>query len=319
MTNASGGPSSALGPASQELTVRHLEHACRPAMLTTFLLSLVVALAVPGLEWSAASVPRPIGPGVGVSTSRGVASDESDKGVCVWAFRGVNSALEESGATWYLTWSTTHDGVVTPRGAQFVPMVRAAANVTPATLAQAEHSGPALLTFNEPDLDTQADMTVDQALSIWPKLMATGLLLASPAVATGAAKPGGWLDRFMKGVEQRHYRVNFIAVHWYGADFQTGAAVAQLKTYLESVHRRYGLPVWLTEYALIDFAADGPIFPTGVEQAAFVTASARMLDSLAFVQRYAWFALPAPSSGPSTGLYAPGPRATVVGQAFART
>ena len=59
----------------------------------------------------------------------------------------------------------------------------------------------------------------------------------------------------MKGVEQRHYRVNFIAIHWYGADFQTGAAVAQLKSYLESVHHRYDLPVWLTEYALIDFTA----------------------------------------------------------------
>ena len=41
-----------------------------------------------------------------------------------------------------------------------MPMVRDAASVTPAALAQAEQSGPALLTFNEPDLDTQANMTV---------------------------------------------------------------------------------------------------------------------------------------------------------------
>ena len=236
----------------------------------------------------------------------------------MWAFAGVNTALKESGATWYLTWSTTHYGIATPRGVQFVPMVRVAASVTPVALAQAEQSGPALLTFNEPDLSTQANMTVADALSLWPKLMATKLQLASPAVAAGAATPGGWLDRFMNGVKQRHYRVNFIAVHWYGADFQTGAAVAQLKSYVEDVHRRYDLPVWLTEYALTDFAPTGPIFPTGAEQAAFVTASVRMLDSLPFVQRYAWFALPAPSSGPSTGLYAPGPRETAAGVAFAR-
>jgi hypothetical protein len=244
--------------------------------------------------------------------------DESKKGVCVWAFQGVNTALEESGAGWYLTWSTTHQGIVEARGAQFVPMVQTAANVTRPALAQAERSGPELLTFNEPDLTSQADMSVKQALSVWPKLMATKLQLASPAVATGAATPGGWLDRFMKGAKQRHYRVNFIAVHWYGADFRTGAAVAQLKSYLESVHTRYNLPVWLTEYAIIRFAPRGPIYPTGLQQAAFVTASVQMLDSLAFVGRYAWFALAAPSSGPSSGLYAPGPRATAAGLAFAR-
>jgi hypothetical protein len=122
----------------------------------------------------------------------------------------------------------------------------------------------------------------------------------------------------MKGAEQRHYRVNFIAVHWYGADFKTAAAVAQLKSYLVDVHERYGRPLWLTEYALIDFAAAGPVYPTGAEQADFVTASVRMLDQLGFVQRYAWFALPAPVSGPSSGLYGPGPRATVAGLAFAK-
>jgi len=295
----------------------HAGHAGRLAVLAACLLSLVAPLR-PGLNWSTASVTRPTGPGVSVPTARLATSDESNKGVCAWAFRGVSTALKESGATWYLTWSTTHYGIATPRGIEFVPMVPGAASVTPAALTQAEQSGPALLTFNEPDLNTQANMTVSHALSIWPKLMATDLQLASPAVATGAATPGGWLDRFMKGAEQRHYRVNFIAVHWYGADFQTGAAIAQLKSYLESVHRRYDKPVWLTEYALIDFAAAGPIYPTGAEQAAFVTASVRMLDSLAFVQRYAWFALPAPSSGPSTGLYAPGPRATAAGLAFAR-
>ncbi|MGA9040215.1 MAG: glycosyl hydrolase, partial [Terriglobales bacterium] len=211
------------------------------------------------------SVVRDVGRGLGVSTQVPALADESKKGVCVWAFGGVSTALKDSGATWYLTWSTTHDGIVTPRGAQFVPMVRTVADVTPTALAQAEHSGPALLTFNEPDLSTQANMTVGEALSLWPRLMATNLQLGSPAVATGAATAGGWLDRFMKGVERRHYRVNFIAIHWYGGDFQVDAAVTQLRSYLESVHRRYDLPIWLTEYALIDFAVAGPIYPTGAE------------------------------------------------------
>ena len=300
-----------------KMTPRRAWRIIRLAMLSACLLS-VVAPVRSGLDWAASSVNRPIGRGTGVSPPRPAIPDESNKGVCVWAFSGVNIALKQSRATWYLTWSTTHHGIVTPRGIQFVPMIRAAANVTSADLAQAEHSGPVLLTFNEPDLKTQANMTVSSALSLWPRLMATKLQLASPAVATGAATPGGWLDRFMQGAKKRHFRVNFIAVHWYGSDFQAGAAVAQLRTYLSSVYRRYGLPVWLTEYALTDFTPTGPIYPTGAQQAAFVTASVRMLDGLGFVRRYAWFALPAPSSGPSTGLFAPGPVETAVGAAFAR-
>jgi hypothetical protein len=299
------------------LTARRRRRASRPALLSASLLLLGLVVIRPWLGWSTASVSRALVPRLILTTDQRVDLDEN-KGVCVWAFRGVDTALKDSGATWYLTWSTTHRGIVTPPGVQFVPMVRDAATVTPAALAQARQSGPALLTFNEPDLATQANMTVGQALSIWPKLMATNLQLASPAVATGAATPGGWLDQFMKGVEQRHYRVSFIAVHWYGADFQTSAAVSQLRSYLESVHRLYDLPVWLTEYSLIDFAAAGPVYPSDAEQAAFVAASVRMLDSLSFVPRYAWFALPAPSSGPSTGLYSPGPRATLAGLAFAR-
>jgi len=286
-------------------------------MLSGCLLS-VVAPVRSGPDWAASSVNRPIGSGTGVFPARPASSDESTKGVCVWAFAGVNTALKESRSNWYLTWSTTHHGIVTPRGVQFVPMIRAGANVTSVDLAQAEQSGPVLLTFNEPDLKTQANMTVSSALALWPRLMATKLQLGSPAVATGAATPGGWLDRFMQGAKERHFRVNFIAVHWYGSDFQVGAAVAQLRTYLSSVHRRYGLPVWVTEYALTDFTPTGPVYPTGAQQAAFVTASVRMLDALGFVQRYAWFALPAPSSGPSTGLFAPGPVETAAGAAFAR-
>jgi hypothetical protein len=302
----------------EELTRRSVVRAVGMSLIAVSLLTLM-APAPPDVSGSTAGAIGHLGLGVDGTTARSVSFDKTNKGVCLWTFRGVNAALKESGASWYLTWSTAHEGVVTPRGVQFVPMIRSASNVTPASLTQVEHSGRSLLTFNEPDLKSQANMTVAQALSLWPKLMATNLELASPAVATGAATPGGWLDRFMNGVKQRHYRVNFIAVHWYGADFRTGPAVAELKSYLESVHRLYGRPVWLTEFALIGFSSAGSVYPSSAEQAAFVTASVRMLDDLSFVQRYAWFALPAPSSGTSSGLFAPGPRATAAGLAFARS
>ncbi|GIH14238.1 sigma-70 family RNA polymerase sigma factor [Rugosimonospora africana] len=237
------------------------------------------------------------------------------KGVCVWNFTGVSQALAQSKASWYYTWSTTHSGVTTPSGVQFVPMIWGSASVTASALSQAKNAGHYLLGFNEPDRGDQANMTVAQALDLWPQLMATGSTLGSPAVATGGDKAGGWLDQFMSGAASRGYRVDFITLHWYGGDFVTASAVSELKSYLSAVYNRYHKPIWLTEYALINFA-NGTSYPSDSQQAAFVTASAKMLGGLSYVQRYAWFGLPAADSGPSTGLFHSGPSVTAAGRAF---
>ena len=161
----------------------------------------------------------------------------------------------------------------------------------------------------------QANMTPAQALSLWPQLMGTGLKLGSPAVASGGATPGGWLDQFMSGAQARGYRVNFITLHWYGADFATGPAVSQLESYLQAVHARYHKPIWLTEFALANFGGS-PQTPSPRQQAAFLTAAAAMLQRLGYVRRYAWFGLEVTPSDGSMGLFSGAAAATTVGRAF---
>ena len=262
------------------------------------------ALAAPPARPSAAPARRaPAPPG------------NAKKGVAAWAFPGAAPALARSGASWYYTWSAAPPGIASPRGVRFVPMIRGAANVTPATLAQARQEGRYLLGFNEPDLSTQASMSPAQALSLWPQLMATGMRLGSPAVAAGAATPGGWLDQFMAGAAARGYRVNFITLHWYGADFATGAAVSQLRGYLQAVYARYHKPIWLTEFALASFGGT-PGFPAAPQQAAFLAAATSMLQRLPYVQRYAWFGLQATASDGSMGLFRAGAVPTTTGRAF---
>jgi hypothetical protein len=246
--------------------------------------------------------------------SRAIAAN-AKKGVSLWTFSGVRKALARSGASWYYTWSAEHSGVAGPPGVRFVPMIWGAGSVTSGTLRRVRREGHYLLGFNEPDNSGQSNMTVSQALGLWPRLMGTEMKLGSPAVATDAATAGGWLDRFMRGVAARHYRVNFIAVHWYGGDFATRQAVGELKSYLRAIHARYRRPIWLTEFALIRFGAT-VTFPTPRQQAAFVTAAASMLEHLRFVQRYAWFALPATPGDGSAGLFRPGAIATAAGRAF---
>ncbi|GLW12568.1 hypothetical protein Misp01_76960 [Microtetraspora sp. NBRC 13810] len=239
------------------------------------------------------------------------------KGVSVWKMPGVSKALAKSGASWYYTWSTRPDGIDVPASVKFVPMIWGSGSVTEANLAQARRAGPYLLGFNEPDMQAQANMSVEEALELWPRLMEAGKVLGSPGVAFGADTPGGWLDRFMKGAAERDYRVDFIALHWYGADFRTGPAVNQLKSYIQAVYQRYRKPIWLTEYALIDFS-DGTRYASDAQQAAFVTASAKMLASLPYVRRYAWFGLPSEDGKPGSGLFRGDGAATQTGRAFQR-
>ena len=238
------------------------------------------------------------------------------KGVSVWSFNGAGQALAESGASWYYNWAATPNGITGPAGVGFVPMIWGAANVTSTTLSQVKQEGNVLLGFNEPDMGGQANMTPAQALDRWPQLMATGMTLGSPAVASGAATPGGWLDQFIAGAKTRGYRVDFITVHWYGGDFATGSAVQELESYLQSIYARYHLPIWVTEFALTNFSGGTATFPTEAQQAAFLTAATKMLDGLSYVQRYAWFALPTSSGSGTTGLFDPGPSVTPVGRAF---
>ena len=237
------------------------------------------------------------------------------KGVSVWDAPNLATSLADVKAAWYYNWSagpTSGAG----DGAEFVPMIWGPDSVTGDQLSRAKSSGSVLLGFNEPDFGSQSNMSVEQALDLWPQLQATGLRLGSPAPAVNAAEAGGWLDRFLAGARERGYRVDFIALHWYGGDF-SDAAVGQLQGYIQSVHDRYHLPIWLTEYALIKFGDGGSTYPTDAQQAAFVTGSTAMLESLPYVERYAWFALPTPTEGgQGTGLYRNDATPTPAGAAY---
>ncbi|HEV7963959.1 MAG TPA: sigma-70 family RNA polymerase sigma factor [Actinoplanes sp.] len=238
----------------------------------------------------------------------------SKKGVSVWKFTGLSAALGHVGAGWYYNWAPNNNDVPGPSGVEFVPMIWGKANVTDATLAQAKSEGKVLLGFNEPDMGGQANMSVEDALAAWPKLEATGMRLGSPAVAYGGDTAGGWLDRFMSGAKDKGLRVDFITVHWYGSDF-SAAAVNQFLGYVDAVHRKYQKPIWVTEYGLMNFSGS-PKYPTGAQEAAFIKGSTDGMESRSYVERYAWFALPAVGDSVDYGLYKDGDTPTEAGKAY---
>jgi hypothetical protein len=175
-----------------------------------------------------------------------------------------------------------------------------------------------LLGYNEPDHGQQADMTVAQALDLWPLLEGTAMRLGSPATAGDPSRRGSWLEKFMSGVESRGYRVDFVCVHWYGGGSDAAGETRALESFLRAVHAKYQKPIWLTELALVEWTMP-PAFPTYDEQAAFVRQAVPVLESLPFVERYAWFALPpwsADGIAATTNLYDDGGTPTAVGAAY---
>ena len=67
------------------------------------------------------------------------------------------------------------------------------ADVNDGALADARREGKVLLGFNEPDMAGQADMSVAEALELWPRLQSTGLRLAARRWPTAATpRAAGW-------------------------------------------------------------------------------------------------------------------------------
>jgi hypothetical protein len=199
--------------------------------------------------------------------------------------------LTRVGATWAYDWSTKLPKRV--KGLEWVPMVWGSRSVTPGALRALRsyaRSGRAryLLTFNEPDLRNQAHMTVAQALALWPTLQKTGLKLGSPAPAVWF---DGWLSQFMSQARARHLRVDFVDVHFY-QDFTVPGAVSQLRRHLLAIYNLYHRPLWVTEIGTLDIRVFGERMrhrPTLTAALRYMRQAVALLDSLPFVQRYAWF------------------------------
>lgn len=223
----------------------------------------------------------------------------SKKGACLAARQSDWLArLKSLNVGWYYQWKAERsaDAPATP---EFVPMVFGKPNqIGPAVayVTGEKAAFTALLGYNEPDKADQADMTVEAALAAWPQLMSTGLPLVSPACAN---PEGEWMEAFMAGIKKLGYRVDYIGVHSYG-----GPSAAAFLEKLERLHRKYDLPLWITEFAVGDWQA--PTVAANKHSAKtvadFMRAVLPKLDRLKYVARYAWFS--ADPSDPHLGTSA---------------
>lgn len=173
---------------------------------------------------------------------------------------------------WYYTWGPT--AVLGLEDVPFTPMAWGSHGAP-----RAGTSAPVLLGYNEPDRTDQSNISVAEALNLWPLMMAPGRRLGSPATSTNPAKLGSWLDLFMAGGPQ----VDFVCVHWY-APPNVNAFLNQI----DAIWAKYKKPIWVTEFAVADWAGK---YPGGYDVnlvQEFMKGACAGLDMRDYVERYTW-------------------------------
>ncbi len=136
-----------------------------------------------------------------------------------------------------------------------------------------------LLGFNEPDSSSQANLSVAGAIEAWGMMQNAGVPLISPAAVDAT---NGWMQDFMSQASARGYRVDAVAIHWYGGNDPAGFI-----NYVNRVHTMYNKPVWITEFAPADWSGNHGV--SVANATSFMQAVIPQLNAMSFVQRYSWF------------------------------
>jgi hypothetical protein len=251
-------------------------------------------------SWAVASVPTTFAtsqvPSGATASSAAAPSSTGSTGPSTGGKRGLSyndasltDAFAGMGISWAYDWGNSAQGTILS-GAEFVPMLWGLNFVSPwnAAAKSAIASGSShLLSFNEPDLSSQSNISPSVAatnhITYMNPFAGNGVQIGSPAVTNGAgtSPPMGidWLNQFFTACGGQ-CKVDFVAFHWYN----TADSIADFKQHVQDVINAAAAAgvskVWLTE-----FQASG----TDADVQAFLAEALPFLDSTPAVERYAYF------------------------------
>lgn len=214
-------------------------------------------------------------------------SDKTGKRGIAWPSENKQDSPSNLGGgkiAWVYNWSPYRTDIP---GAEFVPMLWSANNGHDGNAFVSQAQGAkVVLGFNEPEREDQARMSVGEAVQAWKQfiepLRARGIRLGSPAIAS-TEEGFNWLNQFLRELNQAGGHVDFISLHWYGR------GVDNFINWITSVRQRLGNQhsVWVTEFACTSWDPNQPVSQQEVND--FMRQSVSRLESLSWVERYAWF------------------------------
>lgn len=189
-----------------------------------------------------------------------------------WA--GANGKIHQLvGAHWYYTWSPK---TRPSKAIEFVPMIKGPWSLKQAPDIKQMGGISHLLGFNEPEREKQGNVSVADAVRLWPKLEALAkerkLRLGGPACSGESGLK--WIRAFMEQAKDKGLHMDFMTIHYYRLD------AAGLERLVDNLADNYKLPIWVTEF-------NGW---TGDEAAnyKFLKESLKFLERARQVERYAY-------------------------------
>ena len=203
-----------------------------------------------------------------------------------WPVENADNTLQftkpSSKISWLYNWSPNP----TPGSVSFIPMQWNHVDIDSLESKVKASGASAILAFNEPELPDQSNIPVSLAVREWLRciepLRKQGVRCGSPGISS-APQGVQWLKDFLREIRAGGGDIDFYAFHWYGE------TLGQFYDYIWSTHHQLGpdKPVWITEFAPTNWSKENPLSKEHVEK--FARESVKYLDSLDWVERYAWF------------------------------
>ncbi|KAG5643544.1 hypothetical protein DXG03_000685 [Asterophora parasitica] len=205
-----------------------------------------------------------------------------------------NANQTKSHISWQYDWGNSPPAYIAVSNIEYIPMQWGTGKIEQFADAVAAQGAKTILAFNEPDFDKESNMLATDAAKLWKQylepLKAKGIRLGGPAV-TGSPTGRPWLAEFFEACTK--CSVDFLPIHWYGEGTEG------FYNYLWEVHNQFPkLPIWVTEYASTSKNETGRTAPplrmfrrsrNTLEVAEFLNATITYMDTLDWIERYAWF------------------------------
>lgn len=209
------------------------------------------------------------------------------KGLCMNKDMARNVDAGNWGVSWYYNWSITKHNFTSFRDLQFVPMMWTTAPTDKQEISVLPKLGyKYVLAFNEPDLEEQSNISVEDAVEGMKAFMNQDIYVGSPATALCPPWSDDWFVPFMKQMKKEKMDVDFIPIHHYWNWWNEEGVLAFLDL-VDKTWEMYHKPIWITEFAI----SGVPYRTKQMRQSVidYMKGVIPELDKRDYVERYSWF------------------------------
>lgn len=209
------------------------------------------------------------------------------KGLCMNRDMAMAVEANQWGVSWYYNWAFEAFKYDSFSELQYVPMLWNSGDGDGDLVDMFQYQGyKYLLMFNEPDLEEQANMTIDEAIEGMKLVADKDMILGSPATALMPPWSDEWFQPFMKRMEKENMDVDFIPIHHYW-NWWNEEGVQAFLDLIDETWEMYHKPIWITEFALTGDPGKNKQQIQSVKD--YMAGVIKGLDERPYVERYAWF------------------------------